>query len=655
MLTTVKTFNAHNIHDGTNYRTRLLNPHGVASAVPVFLEQANSDSLDAGLYTVDVQTKVLSIEVINYSNRYALIAQLKAWFKRGTQGNLVVSFADDTATDYQISCRVVSLAQDPDYPQIFTAILQTGTSEWRAVTLTTHAMWTATGTTETEAISVGGKDETLLNVDITAAGGPASGYLYQNIYRLPNTPGLAHGLIPWCLTVNTAALVSGGKMQADCDDLRVVDMNTGQELKRWIANPNNASTKVWINLDLAKGYSLTLLTSVSGVGVVSELKFVIDDTHKAAIAEMPKQGIVYHNNEWFAYSDTDPVTCRLIVSQRGLFGTTVEAHSAGQAFLWIQYPLLIKYGNASVSAPSAGDSTYDLIKPLIDLANSSNTQWVWGGAGYPFFTNAYPYLEQPWSGRTAQWSASKRSLGVYSLLMASDASLTPAIFFRVMNFYQVGNWAAENVEFTGTLFRAAGITSITATGKKMRRNDNWLTTAGMRASLDGVNFSDLFAEASPSVVNTYENWTNNSTPTSTPTGAKYVQLAFIGGYPAAFASFADFYMLTCSASFNSSNVPTGAFLGEQGTLPLIVKLENETTGDVVYINYLMAINKKFSINGETKIVTYDGYSAYGAITLDDEGRSVYIRLQGGVTNTIRITGDDLGTLHIDLSWYARRL
>jgi hypothetical protein len=726
MLTRVKTFDGHNINDGTSYRTLLLNPHGMPSAVPVFLEQVNADSLDAGLYTVDVQSKVLTVQVLNYGSRFSLIAQLKTWFKRGTQGNLVVAFADDPSTDYQLTCRVVSLVQDPDFPSWFQVILQTGTSAWRSVTEFTQATWTATGTTETQDISVGGKDESYLSVAITAAGGPASGYLYQDIYRLPNTPGLVHGFIPWVITKDTASLIAdnsnkcqinqggginasvttipydtvtgsipsvgmgyvdseqiswtgktgttsgnltgvtrgiGGttaashadnaeikvsKMLANCADLRIVDINTGQELKRWISSPNNASTKIWINLDLAKGFSLTLLTSVSGVGVVSELKFTVTDDTKAQISEMPKQGIVYHGNEWFAYSDTDPSTCRLIVSQRGLFGTTEESHSAGVAFLYIQYPLLMKYGNSSVSAPSASDANYDLTKPFIDLANSSNTQWVWNGTN-PFFSKALSY-------RTAAWNIAQRSLGNFSIYYDYDPTIPASVmWFRVQSFSSVGVWQAENVEFTGTFYRAAGITSITMTGRKRRQNDNWLTDVGMRSSLDGVNFDDLFTEATPSTAGVWEDWTNNSTPTSTPTGSKYVQMLFRGGYPPSIKEHANLQALTCTAVFNSANVPTGAFLGESGAIPLVVTLQNETTGDIVYLNFVMKLNKTFTIDGETKVVDYDGFSAFGALTLDDEGRSIYLRLQGNATNTIRITGDDLGTLDIDLSWFVRRL
>ena len=104
MLITVKSWNGHNIND-SSYQAVLQNPHGHPDAAPVYLDQPNADSVDAGVYTVNVQNKILSIKILNHANRHALISQLKKWFKRGTQANLVVSFSDDTDTDYQISYR----------------------------------------------------------------------------------------------------------------------------------------------------------------------------------------------------------------------------------------------------------------------------------------------------------------------------------------------------------------------------------------------------------------------------------------------------------------------------------------------------------------------------------------------------------------------
>ena len=253
MLHSVQTWNGHNINDGTNYQAVLLNPHGMPAAQPVFLDQPDSDAIDAGTFTVDVQTKVLTIRIMNYANRYALIAQLKTWCKRGTEGAMVVQFVDD-GISYQMECRVVDLIPDDDRsPMVWRAILNTGTSAWRAVTETTVDTWTLTAT-DTLDIDVGGKDETYLSARITVTGGPVGGWLYQNLYRLTNVNGLVdNSMIPWCITVNTAALVTAGKMRSDCYDLRIVNLANGLEQRRWITGANTTATKVWFNVKLSLG------------------------------------------------------------------------------------------------------------------------------------------------------------------------------------------------------------------------------------------------------------------------------------------------------------------------------------------------------------------------------------------------------------------
>src|SRR4030042_2182806 len=46
------------------------------------------------------------------------------------------------------------------------------------------------------------------------------------------------------ITVDTATLIDAGKMQSDCDDIRVTDVN-GKVLPYWIVSCDSASTKIW--------------------------------------------------------------------------------------------------------------------------------------------------------------------------------------------------------------------------------------------------------------------------------------------------------------------------------------------------------------------------------------------------------------------------
>ncbi len=96
MLRTVKTLFGHNINDGTNYRAAVLNPNELPAAKPVFVEQSEADSQDAGTYTVEVGSIAVAIQIMNYASRNSLAGQLKQWLKRGEQGNLVVTYSDDS-------------------------------------------------------------------------------------------------------------------------------------------------------------------------------------------------------------------------------------------------------------------------------------------------------------------------------------------------------------------------------------------------------------------------------------------------------------------------------------------------------------------------------------------------------------------------------
>ncbi len=46
------------------------------------------------------------------------------------------------------------------------------------------------------------------------------------------------------ITLDTATLVTAGKMQSDCDDIRVTDAG-GKILTYWLSSCNSVSTKIW--------------------------------------------------------------------------------------------------------------------------------------------------------------------------------------------------------------------------------------------------------------------------------------------------------------------------------------------------------------------------------------------------------------------------
>ena len=73
-------------------------------------------------------------------------------------------------------------------------------------------------------------------------------WLYRRAIQISNDNGEDLEDFQVAITLDTAALIAAGKMQDDCDDLRITD-NSGNIIPHWIEenNPgcNNASTKIW--------------------------------------------------------------------------------------------------------------------------------------------------------------------------------------------------------------------------------------------------------------------------------------------------------------------------------------------------------------------------------------------------------------------------
>jgi len=93
-------------------------------------------------------------------------------------------------------------------------------------------------------------------------------WLYRRAIQINNDNGEDLTDFQVAITLDTASLVSDGKMQADCDDLRITDQN-GQILPHWIEenNPgcNNAATKVWVKVPTVhKGANATTVYAYYG-------------------------------------------------------------------------------------------------------------------------------------------------------------------------------------------------------------------------------------------------------------------------------------------------------------------------------------------------------------------------------------------------------
>lgn len=722
MLRTLKTFNAHNINDNTSYTATVLNPFSLPPAKPVFVSQGNSDSEDTGVYTVDVQTIAVSIKIRNYASRVTLAAQLQQWFKRGTLGNLVVTYSDD-GVDYYKPCRVVNLIQDPSHSLYFTAILNTGWTAWRAVTASTNT-WNLTGTGGNNTITLLGDDEAPLSVTFSLSAGPANGYLYQKLYQLINAPQTvpALGYGPWCITLDTASLIAdnankcqinnvagitavattiaydtvtgtlpsagsgyvdteqiswtgktgttsgnltgvtrgiGGTtaathadnaviklsyMQAGCNDLRI--FLDGKETNRWIASPNNASTKVWFNLTMNKGYSLALKTAIASAGSISYIEFAVNPNVLSALTAMPVEGILVHGTEWIKYKGKDLANYRLVVTARGVLGTTLQAHAAADVFTYMEHVIAICYGNFTIAAPDANDTTYDNAKPVFVLSSSTNSSWVYDATGN--------FIDVNVTGRTGGfkpvlYAAQGKNSWPYYLKHSTGPD--PAMGMVNSPYYRGATLLADNASLGFIFYRACGINTTTFTGEKYASTSSFPATAALQSSSDGSIFATVWNEAIPGTLAT---WTALSAHSGIAmSSVRWMRVLFEGTVAAAVGAQAQFEIQTGTITFVSANLPTDSIGSQQASQQLDLVLSNGANSDSFQTILPMLPGLTLALDGEAKTVLYNNVNAHSTILPNSESRAWWIRLTPG-SNTLTVTSVDVGTLVANLSWYRRR-
>jgi hypothetical protein len=643
VLKTVSSWNGKAVNDGVNYRAAVLNAVAQPTATPVFIDRADDDPDYSGTFTVSARNVAVAIQIANYANRHALEEQLRRWFKRGTRGRLVVVFADD-GLSYQLSdCVVQSLADDEGYPGRFIAILQCGQTAWIAVNPDTDT-WNVSSTGGTKNISVGGSDITALSFSMAVSAATSAGYLYQNVLQIPNVPGVDIGMRTWMVTINHAALVSGGKSLASGYDLMLV--TRGTKLKRWVVNPNNASTKIFFILDVGPGYILKLKTAVLIGGSVTRLYF--DLTHadtKAYFSALPTSGILYHGTEWFSYSQKNK-TGFVAVAARSVYGTTAQAHSVGDLFQFIEWPVVLMYGKAGATDPASGDSAYDDEKPVINLTSSTNTSHVYDNGGLFYDVNP---------GRAGQWRITGAAPGDVSdayLIKQFAASGDPALGTKAGSYKSGNLWQPSSVSLKWTLRSTTKISTLAMTGQKYRSDSVWIDNAKIQSSVDGKTWVDVRSEATPGSAASWTAWT--LTTTSLASGTKYVRLLLDGLYPGGKSRYVAFEGLTATVVYDSAALPTLTFLGEKSNATLALTMTNKTNDNGLDLDFPLLLNKVFAVDGEAYTVKYDTVSAHDALTLNDGGREIFIGLEPGITNVLEIVSNGVGTMVITLSWYKRR-
>lgn len=614
----VVSYDGHNINDTTNY-VAVIYPDGYSlpRVDPVMVRRSGQWPLVA---SIDRSERVLFIEIeIKGSSVGTLQDQLYQWFDPHdeTPKKLIVE-NDDGSGDrfiYAICESLNPISTAFGFYRLVTLRVH-GDPLWRENTASTDT-WNITATGQTKAITNSGKAKAFPVLTITPTSAKTGDYTYR-LYSNIKWRGDQATRYPVDVVdiYNTAALVTGGKMQADGDDLRVfVD---GVEVIRWLDGINTTTTKVWANIDFQATQGFTLVTSIAASGNPATIDLSED------ISGLPSDGYVFVSDEVFHYTRKNNANRQLEGITRAQLGSSMVSHPTTHQVLWLQHVIEVFYGNATASTPTV-DDTY---KPIFNLNTSTNMSWDFDdfgdntfkrpGAWIYFINGAFGTIYTGNRGANADpWS----EVGLYSSGAGSPA------------FY--GRWV---------LFNPCGFTDANfQNGEKYKTTTGTLWQAGLYSST-GVAWVLEYSIPIPSAAVTWEAWSRNEPLTGL---AKYVSMYFE-------PQDAGDYLEVADVTMSLANYPVVFLSAEIGDYNLNCTITNETTGDQIEIRFNMALNQGLEVDTDDHLITYllNNSNQLQALTLVDGARRDWLPLNAG-SNTIRF--DDAGTngVTIGFSWEER--
>jgi len=611
---------------------------GFVTASEPRLPQATAETLERiGAWPVIValqrkpQRLALLIRIVG-SDTDTLRSQLFRWMdpEDETPKELVAENHDGVQMYVEALCEELRIYGDQRHDTVFVATLVVdGDVRWRASTETSDT-WNITASGQTNTINNTGEDEAYPVLEIKPTNTKTGGYAYKR-YALVTWNAINPGSnYPVRLgPLDTATLVSGGKMQADGDDLRVfVD---GAEISRYLVDINDANTYIWFSAGYQQTPDLELAASIAAAGSIDTIQ--LDDEDE--MRKLPARGFVRVGSEVFSYTNRDLVNLRLTGITRAVWGTSAGAHTAGDACYWMQHEVIIAYGNASAANPPAATES----QPVFTLASSSNTSWYFESFGQERPLSAWGLPNPSRPGTWAQWG---------SVTLWGNGGVYTATERTLASPYAVaGAWlSAEHGSAYGwTLYNPCGIVNAAwADGKKRAAVVTDFQVRLMYWVRKDASWTYQATLTDPSSPNVWEAW-SESAAGSNWDAADTLAIA-------AYFYEQDVEVGTVTVTLNSSETPDTSIGSEIGNYTLDVTITNTTTDEAITVEFDMPLNETLEIDTYEHTVVYkaDESNQFQALSLDSVRRA-WLKLLPG-NNTLRY--DDTGTAGVTVTTTFRR-
>ncbi|MBN1814716.1 MAG: hypothetical protein JXA14_22945 [Anaerolineae bacterium] len=618
----VVSWDSHAINDGTNFTAVLLPARGLPG---VELHKTKRLTGHPLISSVERKGQVYQIRIAieDESNVETLRQALELWFDYEDETAKVFVIEDDDGSNdryvYAV-CRALDEVPGSASRQFVATIETHGDVRWRSTTPATDS-WSITASGQTKVVANDGNDDAYPIFTIEPTGAKTSntyGYRAFVPIRWPkDTAYLGYPLDIVNNGLDTAALILAGKMQADGDDLRVtVD---GVEVDRWLDDIDDATTKVYCNLDFKARAEGLLAEALTGSGSVAAI------TLQAGVnmRKFPDAGLLAIGSEVFVYTAKDEVQRQFTGITPGAKNTTQAAHSIGDTVWWCQHEVWIWYGNSSATAPDTDDD----YKPAFELDHSTNASWV------------YEQFGEDDGKRTGAW----KQLTYYG----------KPDFYGGNQYSDADPWTDMGVAFEATkgkarlaLHNPMGISNVAITNGEKYSSSKANMDAWISSSANGGYWYREYTIPDPSADDTWEAWSRSEAITSS---RPWIGVAIENKYRAQThrIEFSD-----CTVTLATS--PTVSLGSEEAMYSLDCVIENQTTGESIRVTAGIKLNQELEVNTDERTVTLldDGSNQYQAVARVEGPRINWLPLAPG-NNTLKFTDDGTDTATIGLQWDKR--
>jgi hypothetical protein len=567
-------WNGHQINDGVKYHSNIpLDAQPMAMTTPRTTAAADNWPIYAGK-TLQGRTLPIQFVILTGSKSDWML-----WFDTSDpdEHQLVVKNNLDGSYWY-----VNATVQDfPQFQFHYGKILfKVCDPVWKSYTPITDT-WHISASGQTKTIHVGGNSPAFPKYTFTPKTAKGSGFTFRRWCGILNATDydLSNYAIELTGGWDTAALIAGGNMKNNGDDLRVYV--NGLEVPRWLYGINTAGTKVWITLSLAARIDLTLGANIAGAGAISRIYFPSTIACDAALARLPSAGILEIGTEAFSYSGKDIANRCVVITGRSIRDTTIAAHTAGDAIHWVQYDVLIQYGYATIGAPIFDDTR----KPAFSL-NSTNAQLIYTEFGDLAMLRAGSWqratLRNIW-GNGFLYDGDQKAIGTNPRTAMGHGCQCTAT-------------KGDSVWLEWSLYNPCGITKISSDGQAAYGGNYSAVSYWLQTMTSLPNAAWVIQWLLSSITASgWHTWTkNNETPPANTTKIRFYSEV---GVPQGAANWTGWEV--DNVTIDITNPPTVLFVAAAANYHLDCVLENVTTGETLAIFASLKLNS-YSIVVDTK-------------------------------------------------------